>query len=75
MIKNFIIFHEDIFPTSVIGPVYEKYLTIEPDMEDIEMADSPAEPTIGEEDLDGESEVTEDGEQSPDGLGIRLNHL
>ncbi len=63
LIKNFIIFHEDIFPTSVAGPVYEKYLTMEPDMEDMEMADSPAEPTAGDDDLDGESEVTEDGKQ------------
>ena len=30
LIKNFIIFHEDIFPPSVPGTVYEKYLTMEP---------------------------------------------
>jgi len=55
LIKNFIIFHEDIFPGGVGGPAYEKYLTAEPDGED--MAEAPA-----AEPEDAESEVTEDGE-------------
>ena len=55
LIKNFIIFHEDIFPTNVPGTVYEKYLTLEPD----DMGDSPVEQ--GQEDLDVDSEMNEDG--------------
>ena len=57
LIKNFIIFHEDIFPSSVPGSIYEKYLTIEPD---IDMGDSP---TVdqSQDDLDIDAELTEDG--------------
>ena len=56
LIKNFIIFHEDIFPLSVPGTIYEKFLTMEPD----DMGDSP---TVdqSQEDLDIDSEYTEDG--------------
>merc|ERR1719219_3149126 len=56
LIKNFIIFNEDIFPNSVPGSVYEKYLTIEPD---IDMGDSP---TVdqSQDDLDIDAELTED---------------
>ena len=57
LIKNFIIFHEDIFPNSVSGTLYEKYLTLEPD---IDMGDSP---TVdqSQDDLDIDAELTEDG--------------
>ena len=69
LIKNFIIFHEDIFPASAVpGPRYEKYLTIEPELDDDmgeEVGDSPTEPAVGEDQdmMDGESEVTEDGKR------------
>ena len=57
LIKNFIIFHEDIFPNSVSGTLYEKYLTLEPD---IDMGDSP---TVdqSQDNLDDDAELTEDG--------------
>jgi SLIT-ROBO Rho GTPase activating protein len=56
LIKNFIIFHEDIFPNSVSGTLYEKYLTLEPD---IDMGDSP---TVdqSQDNLDDDAELTED---------------
>lgn len=53
LIKNFIIFHEDIFPSSVPGVVYEKYMSIEPDMGDTPQM---------QDDVDADSEFTEDGE-------------
>lgn len=56
LIKNFIIFHEDIFPTSVPGTIYEKYLTMDPD----DMGDSPN-VDQSQDDLDIDSELTEDG--------------
>ena len=31
LIKNFIIFHEDIFPNDGYGTVYEKYISSEPE--------------------------------------------
>ena len=31
LIKNFIIFNEDIFPNDGLGTVYEKYISSEPD--------------------------------------------
>jgi hypothetical protein len=40
------------------GPIYEKYLTAEPD----DMGDSPTEPA--NDDADAESEVTEDGKKT-----------
>lgn len=57
LIKNFIIFHEDIFPSTIPGTVYEKYLTIEPE----DMGDSP---TVeqSQDELDNDSELNEDGE-------------
>merc|ERR1719264_1601263 len=64
LIKNFIIFHEDIFPTDVPGPIYEKYLTFEPD----DPADSPAEHQNEEEtetDVD-DTEATEDDSVFPE---------
>merc|ERR550532_3837200 len=56
LIKNFIIFHEDIFPPSVPGTVYEKYLTMEPD----DMGDSPNVEQSQDDLLDNDSELTED---------------
>ena len=58
LIKNFIIFHEDIFPTTMAGTVYEKYLTLEPD---IDMGDSPTDLIQSQDDLDIDAELTEDG--------------
>ena len=55
LIKNFIIFHEDIFPATIPGPTYEKYLTIEPDDVDDSPTDQP------NEEMDVDSEMTEDG--------------
>ena len=59
LIKNFIIFHEDIFPASIPGPIYEKYLTNEPE----EMGDSPTDQIV----TDAESEIDgpEDGKTEP----------
>ena len=52
LIKNFIIFHEDIFPTEVSGLLYEKYISSEPeDVQEFSL--------VADDDL--ESEVTEDG--------------
>ena len=31
LIKNFIIFNEDIFPSDGLGTLYEKYISTEPD--------------------------------------------
>ena len=42
------------------GPVYEKYLTMEPE----DMGESPATDVVNEEIDGGESEVTEDGKAS-----------
>lgn len=55
LIKNFIIFHEDIFPSTVPGPTYEKYMTFEPE----DMGDSPSEQPA--DDIDADVEMTEDG--------------
>ena len=57
LIKNFIIFHEDIFPNSVSGTLYEKYLTREPDND---MGDSPN-VDQSQDNLDNDDELTEDG--------------
>ena len=57
LIKNFIIFHEDIFPNDGLGAVYEKYISSEPDdVQEYGNDDS----VLTEDDL--ESEATEDGE-------------
>jgi SLIT-ROBO Rho GTPase activating protein len=56
LIKNFIIFHEDIFPNDGQGVVYEKYISSEP--EDVQEYGND-DITATEEDF--ESEVTEDG--------------
>lgn len=60
LIKNFIIFHEDIFPGNVPGTTYEKYLTFEPEIGD--MGDSPNVDQSQDDLLDIDSELTEDGE-------------
>ena len=57
LIKNFIIFHEDIFPAAVAGPRYEKYLGPEPD--DMDMGEAPSGPEDPEEDAD----TAEDGKR------------
>jgi len=62
LIKNFIIFHEDIFPNDGVGLVYEKYISSEPeDVQEYGNEDTTANEEDDEED-DFESEVTEDGE-------------
>ena len=63
LIKNFIIFHEDIFPSSIPGAVYEKYLT---DLEPDDMGESPN-VDQSHDDMDLESELTEDGKDWFDG--------
>lgn len=57
-IKNIIVFHEDIFPSSGIGGLlYEKYISREPD--DVDVGDSPSDHT--QEDIDSEVYPSEDG--------------
>lgn len=65
LIKNFIIFHEDIFPSSEPGTVYEKYLTLEPD----DMGDSP---NVDQSQDDLDSEMTEDGKKKPSSFDRKL---
>ena len=58
LIKNFIIFHEDIFPCDGQGTVYEKYISTEPDI-------------VGEYDTDtgvGEQEEEEEEEDHQDSI-------
>ena len=57
LIKNFIIFHEDIFPSSISGTIYEKYLTIEPE----DMGESPNVDQSHDDLLDIDSEMPDDG--------------
>ncbi|XP_059099709.1 SLIT-ROBO Rho GTPase-activating protein 1-like isoform X3 [Tigriopus californicus] len=70
LIKNFIIFHDDIFPSSVPGPIYEKYITNEPE----EMGDSPPD-SQNQDENDDDSEMAEEAdsvfsaESERDGLG------
>merc|ERR1719510_747743 len=68
LIKNFIIFHEDIFPTNIPGTAYEKYITddIYPDEPPIE--DSPTDISRDDlddrfTDIDDDSVFREDGEK------------
>merc|ERR1719341_2927463 len=59
LIKNFIIFHEDIFPNDGQGTVYEKYISSEPDVVEEYNNDDPN--VFGnDEDMD-EQEATDDG--------------
>merc|ERR1719237_607005 len=58
LIKNFIIFHEDIFPNDGAGTVYEKYISNEPDVVEEYNNDDPN--VFGnDEDMD-EQEATDD---------------
>ncbi|XP_050441195.1 SLIT-ROBO Rho GTPase-activating protein 1-like isoform X2 [Adelges cooleyi] len=58
LIKNIILFHEDIFPSSteIGGLVYEKYISREPD--DVDVGDSPSD--HAQEDIDSEVYPSED---------------
>ena len=67
LIKNFIIFHEDIFPTDGSGAVYEKYISSEPD--DVQEYGNE-ETALNGDDLD--SEVTEDGKRLFFGDGLKM---
>ena len=60
LIKNFIIFHEDIFPNDGSGIVYEKYISSEPD--DVQEYVVNEDVSADNDEEDFESEVTEDGE-------------
>lgn len=62
LIKNIILFHEDIFPSSsdIGGLVYEKYISREPD--DVDVGDSPSD--HAQEDIDSEVYPSEDGTSS-----------
>jgi len=76
LIKNFIIFHEDIFKGRVAGTVYEKYLTPEP--EEV-LGDSPLDANnpefidseVGEDDAE-DSVFTENEEKEDQDLSIEL---
>jgi len=59
LIKNIILFHEDIFPSSseIGGLAYEKYISREPD--DVDVGDSPSD--HAQEDIDSEVYPSEDG--------------
>ncbi|XP_015365720.1 PREDICTED: SLIT-ROBO Rho GTPase-activating protein 1-like [Diuraphis noxia] len=61
LIKNIILFHEDIFPspTDIGGLVYEKYISREPD--DVDVGDSPSD--HAQEDIDSEVYPSEDDEE------------
>jgi len=62
LIKNIILFHEDIFPSlsDIGGLVYEKYISREPD--DVDVGDSPSDHAT--EDIDSEVYPSEDGTYS-----------
>ena len=59
LIKNFIIFNEDIFPNDGVGISYEKYISNEP--EDVRAFNDNDGDVNYDEEEDDESEVTEDG--------------
>ncbi|KAL1129740.1 hypothetical protein AAG570_012684 [Ranatra chinensis] len=56
LIKNIILFHDEIFPTDIGGVMYEKFISREPDDNDV--GDSPSEHI--HEDLDSEVYPSED---------------
>lgn len=60
LVKNMIVFHEDLFPKDLGGTTYEKYISHEPF--DCDVGDSPTEQTT--EDPDSEVYPSEDGECS-----------
>lgn len=57
LIKNMIVFHEDLFPKDLGGTAYEKYISQEPF--DCDVGDSPTEQVT--EDPDSEVYPSEDG--------------
>lgn len=57
LVKNMIVFHEDLFPKDLGGTTYEKYISHEPF--DCDVGDSPTEQTA--EDPDSEVYPSEDG--------------
>lgn len=57
LIKNMIVFHEDLFPKDLGGSAYEKYISQEPF--DCDVGDSPTEQVT--EDPDSEVYPSEDG--------------
>ena len=61
LIKNFIIFHEDIFPSDGQGTVYEKYISTEPDI----VGEYDTDTGVGEQ----EEEEEEDHQDSIDDSG------
>ena len=61
LIKNFIIFNEDIFPPDGTGTVYEKYISCEPDI----LGDYDTDTAMVQEDAEDEDEpddAMDDGE-------------
>ena len=58
LIKNFIIFHEDIFPNDSQGTVYEKYISSEPEF--VREFDNE-EKSLFEDETDNEPELTDEG--------------
>lgn len=58
LIKNMIVFHEDLFPKDLGGTIYEKYISSEPF--DCDVGDSPTEQVT--EDPDSEVYPSEDGQ-------------
>lgn len=59
LIKNMIVFHEDLFPKDLGGTIYEKYISQEPF--DCDVGDSPTEQVT--EDPDSEVYPSEDGKR------------
>jgi len=57
LIKNFIIFHEDIFPNDSQGTVYEKYISSEPEF--VREFDNE-EKSLFEDETDNEPELTDE---------------
>lgn len=57
LIKNMIVYHEDLFPKDLGGTIYEKYISQEPF--DCDVGDSPTEQVT--EDPDSEVYPSEDG--------------
>lgn len=58
LIKNMIVYHDDLFPKELGGTAYEKYISQEPF--DCDVGDSPTEQVT--EDPDSEVYPSEDGE-------------
>ena len=56
LIKNFIIFNEDIFPSGGSGTVYEKYISSEPDI----LGDYDTDTAMVQEDAEDEDDEQDD---------------